>query len=59
MCFFLTQWIVTTLMVTSTVQHVKQRRPLSRPCNMISAKMFAKETNRDTTEAKSVLLATS
>lgn len=54
-----TQWIVTTLMVTSTVQHVKQTRPLWRPLNKTRARTLANEATRQTTDATKVLRATS
>lgn len=46
-------------MVTSTVQHVRQTRPLSLPSNITNAKMFAKEAMRHTMEATRVRKATS
>lgn len=46
-------------MVTSTVQHVKQTRPLSRPSNITKVNIFAKEAIRHTMEATRVRRATS
>jgi hypothetical protein len=51
--------MVITLMVTSTVQHVKQTRPLSLPFNKTNANTFAKDAIRQTTEATKVRNATS
>lgn len=46
-------------MVTSTVQQVKQTKPLSLPSNMTREKTLAKEATRHTTEAIMVRNATS
>lgn len=51
--------MVTTLMITSTVQHVKHTRPLSLPLNMTKEKTLAKEATRQTTDATKVRSATS